>query len=189
MKKIVLIKNKKSKKGFFFLELLFVLGIIVVLVVVVFIVYFKVQVLQRVQVESNNIVMIQVGVKVFFIFVFSFIGLINFVVVQVKIFLDNMLSGFGLVVKFINVFKGDVILVVDKIGLLGVDGFLFIIIYLNVFVFECIKIIIVVVGNFYMVGVGMVGNVKVVGGVLNVVFVVIECDKGGNSNKLIFMFI
>ncbi len=44
MKKIVLIKNRKSKKGFSLLELLLVLGIIAALVVAAFIVYPKVQV-------------------------------------------------------------------------------------------------------------------------------------------------
>ncbi|ENH5449800.1 prepilin-type N-terminal cleavage/methylation domain-containing protein, partial [Klebsiella pneumoniae] len=42
MKKTVLIKNKKSKKGFSLLELLLVLGIIAALVVAAFIVYPKV---------------------------------------------------------------------------------------------------------------------------------------------------
>ena len=63
MKKTVLIKNKKSKKGFSLLELLLVLGIIAALVVAAFIVYPKVQASQRAQAESNNIATIQAGVK------------------------------------------------------------------------------------------------------------------------------
>ncbi|EOZ4665291.1 prepilin-type N-terminal cleavage/methylation domain-containing protein, partial [Enterobacter asburiae] len=51
MKKTVLIKNIKSKKGFSLLELLLVLGIIAALVVAAFIVYPKVQASQRSQAE------------------------------------------------------------------------------------------------------------------------------------------
>jgi prepilin-type N-terminal cleavage/methylation domain-containing protein len=95
MKKTVLIKNIKSKKGFSLLELLLVLGIIAALVVAAFIVYPKVQASQRAQAESNNIATIQAGVKALYTSASSFTGLTNSVAVQAKIFPDNMLSGSG----------------------------------------------------------------------------------------------
>ena len=105
MKKTVLIKNKKSKKGFSLLELLLVLGIIAALVVAAFIVYPKVQASQRAQAESNNIATIQAGVKALFTSASSFTGLTNSVAVQAKIFPDNMLSGSGSAAKPIMLSK------------------------------------------------------------------------------------
>ena len=90
MKKTVLIKNIKNKKGFSLLELLLVLGIIAALVVAAFIVYPKVQASQRAQAESNNIATIQAGVKALYTSASSFTGLTNTVAVQAKIFPDNM---------------------------------------------------------------------------------------------------
>ena len=188
MKKTVLIKNKKSKKGFSLLELLLVLGIIAALVVAAFIVYPKVQASQRAQAESNNIATIQAGVKALFTSASSFTGLTNSVAVQAKIFPDNMLSGSGSAAKPINAFKGNVTLAADKTGPSGADGSSFTIIYSNVPAAECTKIITAVAGNFYAAGVGNVGNgnVKTAGEVLDVAKTAMLCQNGGNSNTLIF---
>ena len=186
MKKIVLLKNRKSKKGFSLLELLLVLGIIAALVVAAFIVYPKVQASQRAQAESNNIAAIQAGVKALYTSASSFTGLTNSVAVQAKIFPDNMLSGSGSAAKPINAFKGNVTLAADKTGPSGADGSSFTITYENVPASECTKIITAAAGNLYTAGVGTAGNVKAAGGVLNVASTATECDKGGNSNKLIF---
>ncbi|OVK29329.1 hypothetical protein B8054_01095 [Klebsiella pneumoniae] len=110
----------------------------------------------------------------------------NSVAVQAKIFPDNMLSGSGSAAKPINAFKGDVTLAADKTGPSGADGSSFTITYSNVPASECTKIITAAAGNFYTAGVGTAGNVKAAGGVLNVASAATECDKGGNSNKLIF---
>ena len=185
MKKTVLIKNKKSKKGFSLLELLLVLGIIAALVVAAFIVYPKVQASQRAQAESNNIATIQAGVKSLFTSASSFTGLSNSVAVKAKIFPDNMLSGSGNATP-INAFKGAVTLAAANTGPSGADGSSFTITYENVPASECTKIITAAAGNFYTAGVGTAGNVKAAGGVLNVASAATECDKGGNSNKLIF---
>ena len=188
MKKTVLIKNKKSKKGFSLLELLLVLGIIAALVVAAFIVYPKVQASQRAQAESNNIAAIQAGVKALYTSASSFTGLTNSVAVQAKIFPDNMLSGSGSAAKPINAFKGNVTLAADKTGPSGADGSSFTIIYSNVPAAECTKIITAVAGNFYKTGVGNVGNgnVKTAGEVLDVAKTAMLCQNGGNSNTLIF---
>ncbi|HAT7491862.1 TPA: prepilin-type N-terminal cleavage/methylation domain-containing protein [Raoultella ornithinolytica] len=186
MKKTVLIKRKKSKKGFSLLELLLVLGIIAALVVAAFIVYPKVQASQRAQAESNNIATIQAGVKALFTSASSFTGLTNSVAVQAKIFPDNMLSGSGSSAKPINAFKGDVTLEAAATGPSGTGGSSFTITYNNVPASECTKIITAAAGNFYTAGVGTAGNVKAAGGVLNVASAATECDKGGNSNTLIF---
>jgi prepilin-type N-terminal cleavage/methylation domain-containing protein len=84
MKKTVLIKNIKSKKGFSLLELLLVLGIIAALVVAAFIVYPKVQASQRAQAESNNIATIQAGVKALYTSASSFTGLTNLLLFRRK---------------------------------------------------------------------------------------------------------
>ena len=122
MKKTVLIKNKKSKKGFSLLELLLVLGIIAALVVAAFIVYPKVQASQRAQAESNNIATIQAGVKALYSSASSFTGLTNLVAVQANIFPDNMLINSGTFARPINAFKGNVTLAADKTGPSGADG-------------------------------------------------------------------
>ncbi|HBW1078773.1 type 4 pilus major pilin [Klebsiella quasipneumoniae] len=188
MKKIVLLKNRKSKKGFSLLELLLVLGIIAALVVAAFIVYPKVQASQRAQAESNNIAAIQAGVKALYTSASSFTGLTNSVAVQAKIFPDNMLSGSGSAAKPINAFKGNVTLAADKTGPSGADGSSFTIIYSNVPAAECTKIITAVAGNFYAAGVGNVGNgnVKTAGEVLDVAKTAMLCQNGGNSNTLVF---
>lgn len=105
---MILLKKRKSKKGFSLLELLLVLGIVAALVVAAFIVYPKVQASQRAQAESNNIATIQAGVKALYTSASSFTGLTNTVAVQAKIFPDNMLSGTGNTAKPINAFKGNV---------------------------------------------------------------------------------
>lgn len=186
MKKTVLIKNKKSKKGFSLLELLLVLGIIAALVVAAFIVYPKVQASQRAQAESNNIATIQAGVKALFTSASSFTGLTNSVAVQAKIFPDNMLSGTGTDAKPINVFKGNVTLAAEATGPSAAAGSSFTITYSNVPAAECTKIITAAAGNFYTAGVGTAGNVKAAGGVLDVAETAKQCESGGNDNTLIF---
>ncbi|MDK1895514.1 type 4 pilus major pilin [Klebsiella sp. K4-172] len=186
MKKTVLIKNKKSKKGFSLLELLLVLGIVAALVVAAFIVYPKVQASQRSQAESNNIATIQAGVKALYTSASSFTGLTNTVAVQAKIFPDNMLSGSGSAAKPVNVFKGDVTLAVAATGPSKAPASSFTITYSNVPAAECTKIITAAAGNFYEVGVGTAANVKAAGDVLDVSKTATQCSAGGNSNTLIF---
>lgn len=186
MKKTVLIKNIKSKKGFSLLELLLVLGIIAALVVAAFIVYPKVQASQRAQAESNNIATIQAGVKALYTSASSFTGLTNTVAVQAKIFPDNMLSGSGSSVKPINAFKGDVVVASATTGPSGAQGSSFTITYSNVPAAECTKIITAAAGNFYAAGVGTAGSVKAAGEVLDVAKTATQCQSGGNSNTLIF---
>lgn len=186
MKKTVLIKNKKSKKGFSLLELLLVLGIIAALVVAAFIVYPKVQASQRAQAESNNIATIQAGVKALYTSASSFTGLNNSVAVQAKIFPDNMLSGSGSAAKPINAFKGNVVVASADTGPSAATGSSFTITYKNVPAAECTKIITAAAGNFYTAGVGTVGNVKPAGGVLDVAGTAKQCQNGGNDNTLIF---
>lgn len=186
MKKTVLIKNKKSKKGFSLLELLLVLGIIAALVVAAFIVYPKVQASQRAQAESNNIATIQAGVKALYTSASSFTGLNNSVAVQAKIFPDNMLSGSGSAAKPINAFKGNVVVASANTGPSAAQGSSFTITYSNVPAAECTKIITAAAGNFYTAGVGTAGNVKAAGEVLDVAKTATQCQSGGNSNTLIF---
>ncbi|HBJ1160524.1 TPA: prepilin-type N-terminal cleavage/methylation domain-containing protein [Escherichia coli] len=189
MKKTVLIKNKKSKKGFSLLELLLVLGIIAALVVAAFIVYPKVQASQRAQAESNNIAAIQAGVKALYTSASSFTGLTNTVAVQAKIFPDNMLSGSGSSAKPINAFKGNVVVASANSGPSAAQGSSFTITYSNVPAAECTKIITAVAGNFYAVGAGDVGgegSLKAAGEVLNVARTAMQCQSGGNSNTLVF---
>ena len=186
MKKTVLIKNKKSKKGFSLLELLLVLGIIAALVVAAFIVYPKVQASQRAQAESNNIATIQAGVKALYTSTSSFTGLTNSVAAKANIFPDNMLINSGTFARPINVFKGNVTLAEDKTGPSGADGSSFTITYENVPASECTKIITAAAGNFYTAGVGTAGNVKAAGEVLDVAKTATQCESGGNSNTLIF---
>ncbi|HBB8367448.1 TPA: prepilin-type N-terminal cleavage/methylation domain-containing protein [Escherichia coli] len=186
MKKTVLIKNKKSKKGFSLLELLLVLGIIAALVVAAFIVYPKVQASQRAQAESNNIAAIQAGVKALYASASSFTGLTKYVAAEANIFPDNMLINSGAFTRPLNAFKGDVALAADKTGPSGADGSSFTITYSNVPAAECTKIITAVAGNFYAAGVGTAGNVKAAGEVLDVAKTATQCQFGGNSNTLIF---
>ena len=186
IKKIVLLKNRKSKKGFSLLELLLVLGIIAALVVAAFIVYPKVQASQRAQAESNNIATIQAGVKALYTSASSFTGLTNSVAVQAKIFPDNMLSGSGSSATPINAFKGNVVVASADTGPSAATGSSFTITYSNVPAAECTKIITAAAGNFYTAGVGTAGNVKAAGGVLDVAETATQCESGGNSNTLIF---
>ncbi|ENA52380.1 prepilin-type N-terminal cleavage/methylation domain protein [Escherichia coli 2729250] len=184
MKKTVLIKNKKSKKGFSLLELLLVLGIIAALVVAAFIVYPKVQASQRAQAESNNIATIQAGVKALYTSASSFTGLNNSVAVQAKIFPDNMLSGSGSAAKPINAFKGNVVVASADTGPSAATGSSFTITYENVPAAECTKIITAAAGNFYIAQVGC-ATVKKAGGTLNVAATAAACSDA-NSNKLVF---
>lgn len=184
MKKTVLIKNKKSKKGFSLLELLLVLGIIAALVVAAFIVYPKVQASQRAQAESNNIATIQAGVKALYTSASSFTGLNNSVAVQAKIFPDNMLSGSGSAAKPINAFKGNVVVASANTGPSAATGSSFTITYENVPAAECTKIITAAAGNFYIAQVGG-ATVKEAGGTLNVAATAAACSDA-NSNKLVF---
>ncbi|HFG6584696.1 TPA: type 4 pilus major pilin, partial [Salmonella enterica subsp. enterica serovar Agona] len=182
--KTVLIKNKKSKKGFSLLELLLVLGIIAALVVAAFIVYPKVQASQRAQAESNNIATIQAGVKALYTSASSFTGLNNSVAVQAKIFPDNMLSGSGSAAKPINAFKGNVVVASADTGPSAATGSSFTITYENVPAAECTKIITAAAGNFYIAQVGD-ATVKEAGGTLNVAATAAACSDA-NSNKLVF---
>ena len=184
MKKTVLIKNIKSKKGFSLLELLLVLGIIAALVVAAFIVYPKVQASQRSQAESNNIVTIQAGVKALYTSASSFTGLNNSVAVQAKIFPDNMLSGSGNSATPINAFKGAVTLGVANTGPSSAAGSSFTITYDNVPAAECTKIMTATAGNFYIAQVGST-TVKPAGGTLDVAATAGACSDA-NSNTLIF---
>ncbi|NNQ95496.1 type IV pilin [Escherichia coli] len=184
MKKTVLIKNKKSKKGFSLLVLLLVLGIIAALVVAAFIVYPKVQASQRAQAESNNIATIQAGVKALYTSASSFTGLNNSVAVQAKIFPDNMLSGSGSAAKPINAFKGNVVVASADTGPSAATGSSFTITYENVPAAECTKIITAAAGNFYIAQVGS-ATVKEAGGTLNVAATAAACSDA-NSNKLVF---
>ncbi|MCG8281466.1 type 4 pilus major pilin [Escherichia coli] len=184
MKKTVLIKNKKSKKGFSLLELLLVLGIIAALVVAAFIVYPKVQASQRAQAESNNIATIQAGVKALYTSASSFTGLNNSVAVQAKIFPDNMLSGSGSAAKPINAFKGNVVVASADTGPSAATGSSFTITYENVPAAECTKIITAAAGNFYIAQVGD-ATVKEAGGTLDVAATAGACSDA-NSNTLIF---
>lgn len=186
MKKIALIKKKKSRKGFSLLELLLVLGIIAALVVAAFIVYPKVQASQRAQAESNNIATIQTGVKTLYTSASSFTGLSNTVAVQAKIFPDNMLSGSGSAATPINAFKGKVTLASANTGPSTAAGSSFTITYENVPAAECTKIITAAAANFYTAGVGTAGNVKPAGGILDIAQATAQCQTGGNSNTLIF---
>ncbi|MDS7803745.1 type 4 pilus major pilin [Klebsiella oxytoca] len=186
MKKTVLIKNRKSKKGFSLLELLLVLGIIAALVVAAFIVYPKVQASQRAQAESNNIATIQAGVKALYTSASSFDKLTTSVAVQAKIFPDNMLVGSGTAAKPVNAFKGDVVVASANTGPSAAQGSSFTITYSNVTAAECTKIITAAAGNFYTAGVGTAGNVKAAGEVLDVAKTATQCQFGGNSNTLIF---
>lgn len=188
MKKTVLIKNIKSKKGFSLLELLLVLGIIAALVVAAFIVYPKVQASQRSQAESNNIATIQAGVKALYTSTSSFTGLNNSVAIQAQIFPDNMLSGTDSATPStpINAFKGDVIVESANTGPSAAQGSSFTITYKNVPATECTKIIAAAAGNFYTAGVGTAGNVKAAGEVLDIAKTATQCQNGGNSNTLIF---
>ena len=184
MKKTVLIKNKKSKKGFSLLELLLVLGIIAALVVAAFIVYPIVQASQRAQAESNNIATIQAGVKALYTSASSFTGLNNSVAVQAKIFPDNMLSGSGSAAKPINAFKGNVVVASADTGPSAATGSSFTITYENVPAAECTKIITAAAGNFYIAQV-VGATVKKAGGTLNVAATAAACSDA-NSNKLVF---
>ena len=183
MKKMTLLKNKKSKKGFSLLELLLVLGIIAALVVAAFIVYPKVQASQRSQAESNNIATIQAGVKALYTSASSFTGLNNSVAVQAKIFPDNMLSGSGNSATPINAFKGAVTLASANTGPSSAAGSSFTITYANVPAAECTKIMTATAGNFYIAQVGST-TVKPAGGTLDVAATAGACSDA-NSNTLV----
>ena len=59
----ILLKDRKSKKGFSLLELLLTLGVIAGIMIAAFIVFPKVQASQKIDKESRNITAIQAGVK------------------------------------------------------------------------------------------------------------------------------
>lgn len=181
---MILLKNRKSKKGFSLLELLLVLGIIAALVVAAFIVYPKVQASQRAQAESNNIATIQAGVKALYTSASSFTGLTNSVAVQAKIFPDNMLSGSGTAAKPINAFKGNVTLVAANTGPSSAAGSSFTITYDNVPAAECVKITTAAAGNFYTTRVGS-RTVKASDGTLDVAAAAEACNNA-TSNTLVF---
>jgi prepilin-type N-terminal cleavage/methylation domain-containing protein len=184
MKKMTLLKNRKSKKGFSLLELLLVLGIIAALVVAAFIVYPKVQASQRSQAESNNIATIQAGVKALYTAASTYTDLDNSVAVQAKIFPDNMLSGSGSSATPINAFKGAVTVASASTGPSSTDGSSFTIEYENVPAAECTKIITATAGNFYIASVNGT-EVKSAGGSLNVGTAASSCESGGNDNTLL----
>ncbi|MDK1895513.1 type 4 pilus major pilin [Klebsiella sp. K4-172] len=187
MKRTVLIKNIKSKKGFSLLELSWFLGFVVVFMIALFIIYPKVLTSQRSQAEINNIATIQTGVKALYTKTSSFTGLSDTVAVQKNIFPDNMLIGSGTAARPVNVFKGDVTLAVAATGPSKAPGSSFTITYFNVPAAECTKIITAVAGNFYEVGVGEeAANVKAAGDVLDEAKTAIQCAAGGNSNTIIF---
>ena len=183
MKNTVLIKKRKSKKGFSLLELLLVLGIIAALVVAAFIVYPKVQASQRSQAESNNIAAIQAGVKSLYSSTSNYTGLSNSVAIQAKIFPDNMLNGSKNLAY--SSFGGDVALASENTGPTGALGSSFIITYYGVPPTECTKIMTAVAGNFYKAQVESV-IVKPVDGVLDVAETTRACSLNRKITTLIF---
>lgn len=186
MKKLVLIKNKKSKKGFSLLELLLVLGIIAALVVAAFIVYPKVQASQRAEAESSNIAAIQAGVKSLYAASPSYTGLTTQVGVQANVFPDNMLSGSGSDATPINVFKGEVTLAAAATGPSKTAGSSFTITYNSVPANECAKIVSSIGPNFDSVTVGSGGTVvKESGKALDISATVKTC-AGPIANKIVF---
>ncbi|MEL7629221.1 type 4 pilus major pilin [Pectobacterium aroidearum] len=137
---MVLLKNRKYRKGFSLLELMLVLGVIAGLVVSAFIVYPKVQVAQRVEMESKNIAAIQAGVKALYASAPNYSGLKNTVALNANIFPDSMLSGEGDERKIVNSFKGNVELTAP--------GNIFYITYYSVPSAECIRLVYAVRNNF-----------------------------------------
>ena len=183
MKKMTLLKNRKSKKGFSLLELLLVMGIIAALVVAAFIVYPKVQASQRSQAESNNIAAIQAGVKSLYSSTSNYTGLSTSVAIQAKIFPDNMLNGSKNLAY--SSFGGDVALASENTGPTGALGSSFIITYYGVPPTECTKIMTAVAGNFYKAQVEAV-IVKPVDGVLDVAETTRACSLNRKATTLIF---
>ncbi|MEC5343190.1 type 4 pilus major pilin [Brenneria populi] len=189
---MILLKKRKSKKGFSLLELLLVLGIIAALVVAAFIVYPKVQSSQRATAESNNIATIQAGVKALYTAASSYSGLNETVAVQAKIFPDNMLSGSGSAAKPVNAFKGNVLLGTSTDSPSGVANSAFTITYVDVPALECTKIVSGVGANFYSVAIGTgssaltTGNIRKASSDMNMATVASTCQSGGNSNTITF---
>ncbi|GKW19627.1 hypothetical protein PEC302107_13560 [Pectobacterium araliae] len=185
---MILLKKRKSKRGFSLLELLLVLGIIAALVVAAFIVYPKVQASQRATAESNNIATIQAGVKSLYAAASSYSGLSTPIAYQAKIFPDNMLNGSVPV----NAFKGNVVIGTSTDSPSGAANSAFMITYLNVPASECAKIVSGVGANFYSVAIGTgaaaltSGNVRKASSDIDMARVASMCDTGGNSNTITF---
>ncbi|MBA0213283.1 type 4 pilus major pilin [Pectobacterium brasiliense] len=148
---MMLLKNRKYRKGFSLLELLLVLGIVAGLVVSAFIVYPKVQAAQRVEMESKNIAAIQAGVKALYASAPDYSGLNNTVALNASIFPDSMLSSERDERKVVNSFKGDVELTVGLTSPGGIPDSTFSITYYGVPSAECIRLIYAVRNNFYSV--------------------------------------
>ncbi|ACX87546.1 PilS domain protein [Pectobacterium parmentieri WPP163] len=138
---MVLLKNRKYRKGFSLLELILVLGVIAGLIVSAFIVYPKVQAAQRAEAEVKNISTIKAGIKELYSSSAGYDGLTTDVLVKAKVFPDNMLINDNGTIKPVNSFKGDITVIPIADNQAGIGSYGFTIRYNNVPSAECMKIV------------------------------------------------
>ncbi|MBE5204363.1 prepilin-type N-terminal cleavage/methylation domain-containing protein [Pectobacterium sp. FL60-S17] len=181
---MVLLKNRKYRKGFSLLELILVLGVIAGLIVSAFIVYPKVQAAQRVEAEVKNIAAIQAGVQSVYASTNSYSGVVNGSMYKAGVFPDNMVKRFALWFYIVNSWRGNVVLASDDTGPAGTPGSAFTITYNGVPAAECARLISATAANFYIIQVGSI-TVKNADGNINTGDVSEACSASEN-NILIF---
>jgi len=181
MQKLTLLKNRKQK-GFTLTEILLVLVIAAAIVISAFIIYPKVQASARAEAESKNIATIVAGVKALYTSTSSYTGITKTILVNAKVFPDNMLSGTGSSATPINSWKGAVDVTAATINNAG-DAFT--ITYNGVPTAECVKMVSGMAGNFDSVGVNGT-NVKASGAALNVATTASSCAANTSTNVLTF---
>ncbi|EAM8613888.1 type IV pilin [Salmonella enterica] len=178
MKNITLIKNK-NKQGFSLLELLLVFAVSVALIASAFVIYSRIKTSQRADIESKNILIIKAGIKDLFKSPLNSNadGSLTDIAVSAKVFPASMLQN-G---RPKNLFDG-----VVKIQNMGEY---FAIVYRQVPISECIKIITAVDNSFEHITVNL-NSVKDSDDGLHVTNLSKQCnsDSSGLGNTIYLYF-
>ncbi|WP_224718157.1 type 4 pilus major pilin [Pectobacterium versatile] len=182
---MILLKERKNKKGFSLLELILVMGVIAALVVAVFIVYPKVQASQRAEAEVKNIALIQAGTKSLYSAVSSYSGLAITTLVKAKVLPESIQKTSGAASSMVNVWKGNISVSSADTGPSGAIGSSFIITYRSVPAVECAKLVSSLSASFYSIEIGA-DTVKDSNGSLDIASVTSSCSRGGENNTVSF---
>ncbi|PPE57785.1 Major structural subunit of bundle-forming pilus [Pectobacterium brasiliense] len=141
---MVLLKNRKYRKGFSLLELILVLGVIAGLIVSAFMIYPKAQAAQRAEIEVKNITAIVSGINAIYGSSANYIGINARTLIDAKIIPSQMRV--GNTYRVVNIWKGSVNFSYSTYG--------FNITYNNVPSVECAKLVLATASMFSNISVG-----------------------------------
>ncbi|PJR56544.1 type IV pilin [Klebsiella sp. G-Nf4] len=201
MRESVLVKYRKSQKGFSLLELLLVLGIVAALIVASFIWYPKVRDARYVDIEAKHIGQIYASVRNVYAGQPDYSGLATTAVaIPAQFFPDDMLS--KNITWGISSWGGYVVVDANDVSPSGLAASSFTISYSDVPDSVCIKLISAVESSFYNIYVsnqkGINGSgesagknygtmVKQNGAGTDITLMTSTCNSGGQNNRIVFL--